>query len=136
MPTARGTTTRPFRASMAGSCADANAIVRLWYDCSEPFAATIAVSAVDMPLRQWHFARELLAGGLNGACGLGAVVVARAPEDDDLLIGLHHDDDFLVLRVARRRVARFLHRTYRLVPPGRERDHFDVDALIEQLIPQ
>ncbi|MFJ6673226.1 SsgA family sporulation/cell division regulator [Actinosynnema sp. NPDC091369] len=112
--------------------------VRLVYDPADPCAVVVRVR--DWTVQrwvEWVFARDLLAEGLacrEDGAGTGAldVVVTRINERNLKVRKVTRDrwpgwsEVVLITEV----VARFLRATCALVPLGRERIDFDVEALL------
>ncbi|MFI6344887.1 SsgA family sporulation/cell division regulator [Streptomyces sp. NPDC050560] len=116
--------------------------VELSYRTCDPYAVRFTFHLPgDSPVT-WAFGRELLYGGLRGACGEGDVRIAPdCPEDegesavrDTVLIRLQVGHEQAVFRVGAAPLAAFLDRTGRILPLGEERGLADYDALIDRAL--
>ncbi len=108
---------------------------RLAFDAADPFAvsATFESGAGDVT---WVFARDLLRSGLGRRSGEGDIVL------EPLLVGgeaqlqwtLRSPSGTAVLTCRSADVTSFLEDSSRLVPPGTESQHIDLDALLRRLL--
>jgi hypothetical protein len=103
----------------------------LSYRAADPYAVDVTFHTATGDVR-WVFARELLADGLHRPSGEGDVRVT--PAGRAALVTLSSPDGIATLRVNRRSLAVFVERTHRLVPPGHEGDHLDLDAAVAALV--
>lgn len=108
----------------------------LGYRRSDPYAVamTFITGGGDLV---WTFGRDLLTRGIAVPVGDGDVHVAPAvglDGSDMVTIELSSPDGHLVLLARLGEVADFLARSFALVPDGEESAHFDVDALIAQVL--
>ncbi|EMD30159.1 SsgA family sporulation/cell division regulator [Amycolatopsis thailandensis] len=108
---------------------------RLSFHAGEPFAVTVSFRTERGRWVEWTFARELLATGLTDPSGLGDVRVRPdLSEDEDMLtLEIESPDGYASFELEREDVETFLESTYELVPLGSESEHFDVEALIEEI---
>ncbi|MFC9257593.1 SsgA family sporulation/cell division regulator [Amycolatopsis thailandensis] len=108
---------------------------RLSFHAGEPFAVTVSFRTERGRWVEWTFARELLATGLTDPSGLGDVRVRPdLSEDEDMLtLEIESPDGYASFELEREDVETFLESTYELVPFGSESEHFDVEALIEEI---
>ncbi len=108
--------------------------VTFGYSPSDPWAVTLTIC--DECREVWSFARQLLADGLEGSAGVGAVQVCvrRSMFADWVAILLTSPGESLLGEVDRRVVARFLRSTYLSVPRGREAERVDWDAAYTALL--
>ncbi|MEV7549254.1 SsgA family sporulation/cell division regulator [Amycolatopsis sp. NPDC089917] len=108
---------------------------RLSFHAGEPFAITVSFRTERGRWVEWTFARELLATGLTDPAGLGDVRVRPdLSEDEDMLtLEIESPDGYASFELEREDVETFLESTYELVPFGAESEHFDVEALIEEI---
>lgn len=99
------------------------------YEQAAPFEVALTVTNGD-DLSVWRFARDLLIEGCEGAAGYGDVRVFphRNPGGPAVAILLDAQEDTWLLEADRRVVARFLDRSFALVPRGKEAKFADVDA--------
>lgn len=109
----------------------------LHYDVADPIAVTALFTTGDEAPVRWVFARDLLEAGLDQPSGEGDVLVwpthdmAGRPAVHIRLCSPHGD---ALVEASADEVAEFLAETWRLVGPGEERRHLDVDATIEALL--
>ncbi|WP_410647075.1 SsgA family sporulation/cell division regulator [Amycolatopsis sp. cmx-4-54] len=108
---------------------------RLSFHAGEPFAVTVSFRTERGRWVEWTFARELLATGLTDPAGLGDVRVRPDLSEDEALLTLEIEspDGYASFELEREDVETFLESTYELVPLGSESEHFDVEALIEEI---
>lgn len=108
---------------------------RLRFDPQDPYAVRLDHYVDYDETVTWVFARELLARGLTGWAGTGDVsVYPGAGGTQSVFISLHGAADNALLQAERDDIRRFVQHTQCLVPFGSERDHFDLDALLPQLL--
>jgi hypothetical protein len=102
---------------------------------ADPYAVCLSLGAPSVPSVDWVFARSLLARGLSRPTGSGDVVVFPkhrwTPATTRIL--LRTRAGAALLEVPSATVTAFLDRTHRLVPPGTEYRHLDLDRVVEQL---
>ncbi|MFE6615224.1 SsgA family sporulation/cell division regulator [Amycolatopsis sp. NPDC057786] len=108
---------------------------RLSFHAGEPFAVTVSFRTERGRWVEWTFARELLVTGLTDPAGLGDVRVRPDLSEDEALLTLEIEspDGYASFELEREDVESFLESTYDLVPLGSESEHFDVEALIEEI---
>jgi hypothetical protein len=116
----------------------ASAAVWLAYRMADPYAVALTIRQGPGAGTTWLFGRELLTHGLDQPVGDGDVVVAPGPNParDALLVGVRNETADAVVELSRRSLARFLRRTYGLIPVGRETDFLAIDGLTRQLCSQ
>lgn len=106
------------------------------YRSSDPFAVAMTFSTSEGDL-VWTFGRELLARGIVSPVGEGDVHVAPALDlrgNAMVSIELTSPDGHLVLQARSIDITEFIARSFSVVPDGAESEHFDVDALISQVL--
>lgn len=109
----------------------------LHYDASDPLAVTALFNdGGDEPVR-WVFARDLLESGLDQSAGEGDVLIwptrdAEGRPAIQLRLRSPHGD--ALLEACADELERFLAATHRLVPPGSERRHLDVEGVVAALL--
>lgn len=106
------------------------------YRRSDPFAVTMTFITGEGDL-VWTFGRDLLVRGSVSPVGVGDVHVAPAiglSGTAMVSIELSSPDGHLVLQARTTDVTEFISRSFAVVPDGEESDHFDVDALINQVL--
>jgi len=109
----------------------------LEYAADDPYAIRMAFHVGDGDPVEWIFARELLTVGIVRRAGDGDVQVWPAgPDEDDGTLNLALSSPFGNARfvVPLSPLADFLHRTYKVVPAGREPEFIDIDAELENLL--
>lgn len=106
------------------------------YRTDQPFTVTAAFQTDRDRWVEWVFSRELLVEGLTDPAGVGDVRLRPVEERGltMLVVEIESPEGRAVLELDREGVAGFLGATDELVPLGTESEHFDVDALIEELI--
>lgn len=109
--------------------------VRLTFDPARPFEVLAALSNRWQTVT-WSWSRDVLADALREPTGMGDVHMW--PDGDEIRVklqGLDDDDEFFieVLALPRRDVERFVFRTARVVPRGREPQH-DWDRELAELL--
>ncbi len=108
----------------------------LGYRRADPYAVAMTFITGEGNL-VWTFGRDLLARGLAVPVGEGDVHVAPAIGLSGLAmvsIELSSPDGHLVLMARTSDVSDFITRSFAVVPDGAETQHFDVDALISQVL--
>ncbi|WP_039922542.1 SsgA family sporulation/cell division regulator [Amycolatopsis decaplanina] len=108
---------------------------RLSFHAGEPFAVAVSFRTERGRWVEWTFARELLVTGLTDPSGLGDVRVRPDLSEDEAMLTLEIEspDGYASFELEREDVETFLESTYELVPLGTESEHFDVEALIEEI---
>lgn len=109
----------------------------LRYDATDPYAVDAVFQTGEPRGVRWVFARDLLAGGLEGARGDGDVRVwphVGEGGHSTVFIELRSPDGMALLQVRANQLADFLASTYAIVPAGRESDQLDVDTMIAGLL--
>ncbi|HLH84558.1 MAG TPA: SsgA family sporulation/cell division regulator [Trebonia sp.] len=107
---------------------------RLVYSRDDPYAVRIAFPAGRGKLVEWVFARDLLSMGMEGRAGLGDVTVwppagsGNGTPGSVLNVELSSPSGRVHFTAPAKKVSAFLRRTYRVVPPGGESEHVDIDA--------
>jgi hypothetical protein len=106
------------------------------YDTRDPFAVWITFGAGASGIR-WALGRSLLAQGLTDPAGEGDLRLRPGLDEDGsgtVVFEFHSPDGRFVAHASTRDLYRFLTRTLAAVPFGRESAHFDVDAIIADLM--
>ncbi len=105
------------------------------YRADHPFTVTAAFQTDRDRWVEWVFSRDLLAEGLTDAAGVGDVRFRPVEERglDMLVVEIESPEGYALLELDHEAVAGFLGLTGELVPFGSEGEHFDVDALIDEL---
>ncbi|WP_157255058.1 SsgA family sporulation/cell division regulator [Nonomuraea typhae] len=111
------------------------------YRREDPFALRLVFLARDgRTTCDYLFARELVADALleecTGPVGAGEVTVRPADGPAWLVLSLPGPElgEPFELLASRDRLAAIVEATYQVVPPGRERDLVDLDALVADLL--
>jgi hypothetical protein len=123
-------------------------IASVYYSRNDPYAVRVAFhNGTGHPI-EWAFARDLLAAGLTKRGGVGDVRLWPSSgigpggtdgEDaeagcDILNIEMSSPDGHAHVQAPAPAMARFLARTYRIVPAGEELSGVDVDAELHALL--
>jgi Streptomyces sporulation and cell division protein, SsgA len=105
------------------------------YRADQPFTVTAAFQTERDRWVEWVFSRELVVEGLSGPAGVGDVRLRPEAERGlrMLVVEIESPEGYAKLELDHDGVAGFLDATAKLVPLGQEADHFDVDALIDEL---
>ena len=105
------------------------------YRAGHPYTVTAAFQTDRDRWVEWVFSRELLVDGLTDAAGVGDVRFRPLSERglDMLVVEIESPEGYALLELDIESVAGFLGATEDLVPLGSEGEHFDVDALIDEL---
>ncbi|HVK19923.1 MAG TPA: SsgA family sporulation/cell division regulator [Actinokineospora sp.] len=108
---------------------------RWTYRASEPFTITAAFQTDRDRWVEWIFARDLLVAGMIGPSGEGDVRLS--PEFSNgrsvMVLQIESPEGRATLEMDHDAVEHFLTATTKIVPLGTESDHFDIDALIEEI---
>ena len=109
----------------------------LHYSADDPIAVKACFDDGSPEPVRWVFARELLAEGMKELNGDGDVVIWPTIDTDgqaavQLRLSSPHGD--ALLEASASEVEEFLAATWRLVPPGTEHRHIDVDDVITALL--
>jgi hypothetical protein len=111
-------------------------LARLTYRTDDPYAVHIAFHiGSDNPVK-WAFARELLVKGVFRPCGQGDVRIWPTKVEDHgvVLMALSSPDGDALLEAPAAVVSNWLERTLRVVPPGSESEHLDIDDGLAKLL--
>ena len=108
----------------------------LQYDVGDPYAVSATFSTESGERVTWIFARDLLAHGMTGTAGLGAVRVWSSEPGGGAFVylALTSRDGAALLEAPAGEVAGFLARTYQQCPLGDEDMFLDLDRLVERLL--
>ncbi|GAA3970580.1 SsgA family sporulation/cell division regulator [Actinomadura viridis] len=107
----------------------------LEYAADDPYAIRMAFYVGEDEPVEWIFARELLTVGIVREVGDGDVEVRPAGAGEDILhIALSSPFGNALFEVPLSPLADFLHRTYEMVPAGRETEFIDIDVELENLL--
>jgi hypothetical protein len=105
------------------------------YRVDQPFTVTAAFQTDQDRWVEWVFSRELLVEGLTDSAGVGDVRLRPVEERGlhMLVVEIQSPEGYALLELDHESVAGFLGATDEVVPLGTEGEHFDVDALIDEL---
>ncbi|TDV41421.1 SsgA family sporulation/cell division regulator [Actinophytocola oryzae] len=105
------------------------------YRADSPFTVTASFQTDRDRWVEWVFSRELLVDGLEDSAGIGDVRFRSLEERGlrMLVVEIESPEGYALLELDHEAVAGFMGETDELVPIGSEEEHFDVDALIEEL---
>jgi Streptomyces sporulation and cell division protein, SsgA len=105
------------------------------YRADQPFTVVAAFQTDRNRWVEWTFARDLLVEGMRAAAGMGDVRLH--PETDGgldlLVVEIESPEGYAKLELDHESVSDFIEATTDLVPLGEESEHFDVDALIDEI---
>jgi hypothetical protein len=118
----------------------------LHYTSQDPYAIKIAFHVGTGEPVEWTLARDLLAAALHAREGIGDVQAwpSAASDDSDgdaagaVIMNISMTSPFghAQFEALAEDIARFLQRTYRIVPVGEESDFVDFDAELTALLSQ
>jgi hypothetical protein len=106
------------------------------YNPADPFAVSILFTDEPAPVR-WTFARELLIEGFFEPTGDGDVHVWPCLNTEGaavVILELSSPSGEVLVQIASRELAAFIHQMVAMVPPGSEESMIDLDAEIGQLL--
>ncbi len=107
----------------------------LHYDPRDPYAVTTVFMTGSHQVR-WTFGRDLLSDGLYEPSGDGDVHVWPCLDTAGhavVIIELCSPDGEALMQAKTGELSAFVDRISRLVPPGAESEHIDVDAVISAI---
>jgi Streptomyces sporulation and cell division protein, SsgA len=109
---------------------------QLTYRADDPYAAHVAFHVGEDASVTWTFARELLVEGVFRPCGEGDVRVwpAKVQGRDLICVALSSPEGDALLEMSSSVVSRWLERTLRAVPPGRESQALGLDEALAELL--
>ncbi|MBV2362290.1 SsgA family sporulation/cell division regulator [Streptomonospora nanhaiensis] len=109
-------------------------VARLDYTADDPYAIKVAFHTGEDEPVEWIFARELLTVGIVRAAGEGDVRVWPESGNGERTVNIALSSPFgqAQFDAPVSPLAEFLHRTYEIVPAGREGEFVNLDAEIEQ----
>ncbi|MGW3628135.1 SsgA family sporulation/cell division regulator [Streptomyces sp. NPDC000880] len=109
---------------------------RLTYRTDDPYAVHITFHiGSDTPVK-WAFARELLGEGVFRPCGHGDVRIwpTKVEGRSVVLMALSSPGGDALLEACAAVVSSWLERILRVVPPGSESEHLDIDEGLAKLL--
>ncbi|MGW1463273.1 SsgA family sporulation/cell division regulator [Streptomyces sp. NPDC002308] len=108
----------------------------LRYERSDPYAVSLALGTMSTSTVDWVFARSLLSEGTVRPAGTGSILVSprRGCPGDVVRIVVRSPAGSAVMDIAAPAVTAFLERSARVVPPGEEGRHLDLDRLVTELL--
>jgi hypothetical protein len=122
---------------LSGDGAELPLAAELRYSARDPLAVEALFDAgIDEPVR-WVFARDLLSCGLDRRAGDGDVVVWPTNDIDGtrvVHVRLRSPYGDALLEASAEAIQSFLVSTWRLVPPGTEHEHLDIDEVLDALL--
>lgn len=130
MTKTRGTITSPLAARIVEDGEPGQrlgAFIR--YDTADPYAVALVFHPAETPVR-WTVGRDLLRAGLDGPAGEGDIQVWPVTHRlrRHVFVSLHNPDGQVLLALPRPPLGAFLRQSDRLVPPGTEGRHIDLDT--------
>ncbi|MCW2818670.1 MAG: ssgB [Marmoricola sp.] len=135
--TPRSSLTHDLRLELVGELGSVDLVAaELHYDARDPWAVRATFWTDDGPV-VWDLARDLLDDGMDQPSGDGDVHVWPCVGDRGqavVVVELASPEGWVMLEAEAREVMRFLAATHRLVAPGEESDHVDVDAALAALL--
>ena len=112
----------------------------LHYAAEDPYAVRVSFHVgLDEPV-EWSFGRELLAMGAAGRAGLGDVKIWPSAQSRSGLRGVVLNVEISSpygqarFEAPAREIDEFLHRTYQVVPEGRESAYLDFEEELDGLL--
>lgn len=129
--------TQPVTLELIDAAGEATPIeAELHYEPSDPYAVTAVFLTGHCRVR-WTFGRELLCTGLYEPSGDGDVHVWPCLDADGhavVIIELCSPDGEALIQARTGDLRGFVDRMCRVVPPGEESQHLDVDATIAAIL--
>lgn len=104
------------------------------YAADDPYALRVAFHVGNDEPVEWIFARELLTVGIVRRVGNGDVRVWPTEDHRTINIALSSPFGDALFEVPLAPLAEFLHRTYQIVPAGRETEFVDIEAELDDLL--
>jgi hypothetical protein len=106
------------------------------YAASDPYALRVAFHVGNDEPVEWIFARELLTLGMARMVGDGDVQVWPGRTDGNRLLNIGLSSPFgdALFEAPLAPLADFLHRTFEIVPAGRETEFVDIEAELDDLL--
>jgi hypothetical protein len=106
------------------------------YAADDPYALRVAFHVGNDEPVEWIFARELVTVGVVRRVGDGDVQVwpAESNSHRSINIGLSSPFGDALFEAPLAPLAEFLHRTYEIVPAGRETEFVDIEAELDNLL--
>ncbi|MFF8971833.1 SsgA family sporulation/cell division regulator [Streptomyces sp. NPDC014995] len=107
----------------------------LRYDSTDPYAVCLSLGAPSTRTVDRVFARSLLSEGLRRPGGAGDVLVIprHRCHPGSVRIVVRSPAGAALLEIAVSAVTAFLEATHRVVPPGTEELHIDLDRVVAEL---
>ncbi|MFF8971858.1 SsgA family sporulation/cell division regulator [Streptomyces sp. NPDC014995] len=108
----------------------------LRYDRTDPYAVCLSLGGTSTGTVDWVFARSLLSEGWSRPVGVGDVLVIprHCRHRHSVRIVVRSAAGAALLDIAASAVAAFLAHTDRVVPPGTEGLHIDLDRVVAELM--
>ncbi|RJL34016.1 SsgA family sporulation/cell division regulator [Bailinhaonella thermotolerans] len=108
----------------------------LTYSADDPYAIRMAFHVGNDEPVEWIFARELLTVGIVRRVGDGDVQVWPSQSDGERTLHICLTSPFgqALFEVPLPPLTEFLHRTYDLVPAGRESEYINLDSELENML--
>ncbi|MEV1076972.1 SsgA family sporulation/cell division regulator [Streptomyces sp. NPDC050211] len=108
----------------------------LRYDSTDPYAVCLSLGWTATGTVDWVFARSLLSEGVSRPVGVGDVLVIppHRCHRHSVRIIVRSAAGSAALDIAASAVAAFLAHTDRVVPPGTEGLHIDLDRVVAELM--
>jgi Streptomyces sporulation and cell division protein, SsgA len=122
---------------LSGDGAELPLAAELRYSAHDPLAVEALFDDGSDELVRWVFARDLLSSGLDRRAGDGDVVVWPTIDVDGVRVvhlRLRSPHGDALLQASADAIQAFLVATWRLVPPGTEHEHLDVDGVLDALL--
>ncbi|MFE3073618.1 SsgA family sporulation/cell division regulator [Streptomyces sp. NPDC059247] len=107
---------------------------RLRYDPAAPWAVHLDNHINHTDPVTWIFARDLLIKGVDQQTGAADVVVHPDPHGEHTYLVLSAPGGSALLRARTQRIRTFTACTTRIVPPGTEDRHLDLDRLLRDIL--
>lgn len=108
----------------------------LRYDTADPYAVCLSLGGAPTGTVDWVFARSLLSEGLKRPVGVGDVLVSprHGRRRNSVRIVVRSVTGAAALDLPTAAVIAFLAHTDRIVPPGAEGLHIDMDRVVAELM--
>jgi hypothetical protein len=111
-------------------------VASMEYAADDPYAIRVAFYVGNDEPVEWIFARELLTVGIVRRVGEGDVQVWPVDSISDHILNIALSSPFgdALFEAPLLPLADFLHRTYQIVPAGRESEFVDLEAELDDLL--
>lgn len=113
-------------------------MTRLRYDNTKPYAVSVLFNVGTAAPVEWLFGRDLLSVGRHQISGMGNVQIwpSEIRGSAMVFISLRSRAQVEVVAACAKTIDTFLERAHRIVPPGEEKQHLDIETTVCRLLDQ